>query len=144
MFWIIDCQKSCLIYISTLTEDNQYSVREKNECLGYRNILEIDVVVHCRIWCHLSTSFNEAPLSIIWATYFFSLDFRCKCFFTFVLSIFIYLSLFWKKGFQISMSRAFCKIRTFEILRSAFVQKIRTFTFLQNRTCPKNQDFCLF
>ena len=81
-----------------------------------------------RIWCHLLTSFNESPFSNFLATCLFSWGVRCKVFLTSVLSIFVYLiwSDFWKKGFQISMSRDFS-------------EKIR-----QNKTLPKKWDFCVF
>ena len=38
----------------------------------------------------------------------------------------------------------FLKIWTLVLEKTALVRKIRTFAFSKNRTCPKNQDFCVF
>ena len=94
-----------------------------------------------RIWCHLLTSFNESPLSNIWATCLFSWGVRCK-FLTSLFSIFVYLILFEKRGFQISMSRDFSeKIRNFSLGKTGLFQKIGNFAFSTNRTFPKNWEF---
>ena len=69
--------------------------------------------------------------------------FRCKCFYTIVLFIFL-SDTFWKKGFQISMSRFFCTVCTFFHPKIEFFQKMRTFAFSKNRTFPKKEDFCVF
>ena len=46
-----------------------------------------------------------------------------------------------EKRFQISMSRDFCKIRTFEVSRNAIVQKVRNFVFSKKEPVQKIWTF---
>ena len=69
---------------------------------------------------------------------------RCEVqiFLTSLFSIFVYLILFEKRGFQISMSRDFSeKIRNFSLGKTGLFQKIGNFAFSTNRTFPKNWEF---
>ena len=107
------------IYISTLTVSTRSIGVENNEDRGCHKFLKIDAVdilQRATFIQHLSHM---------------SFLLRCEVqfFLTSVFSIFVYLILFEKGGFQISMSRDFSeKIRNFSLGKTGLFQKIGNFT----------------